>query len=85
MGLYGSLWPKRHIAWSNSKSVQLLDLGRMAKDAMQRLSKHGRKSSRTYLNKQGKKSYAGTPFLKETQILGAILNMSCLVDHTASG
>ena len=72
MALYGGLTPKRHIAFSNAKTIQILDLGKLLKEARQRLSKHGYQSTRSY-NSNGRKVFSGTRFLKQTQMLGAIL------------
>ncbi|CAL1140558.1 unnamed protein product [Cladocopium goreaui] len=66
MALYGGLTPKRHIAYSNTKTIQLLDLGVLLKEVREKLSKHGCQSTRSYQNK-GKKVFAGTQFLKQTQ------------------
>ena len=52
--MYGSATAKRHVAWSNSRTVQLLDLGHMVKSKYQH---KGVKSSRTYTNRQGKKDF----------------------------
>ena len=71
MALYGGLTPKRHIAYSNAKTIQLLDLGVLLKEVRDKLSKHGYQSTRSYKNK-GKKVFAGTRFLKWTQILGIV-------------
>jgi|Cyp1metagenome_2_1107374.scaffolds.fasta_scaffold02216_14 hypothetical protein len=76
MALYGGLTPKRHIAYSNTKTIQLLDLGVLLKEVREKLSKHGCQSTRSYQNK-GKKVFAGTQFLKQTQILGIVLIVGC--------
>lgn len=69
MASYGGLTPKRHIAWSNSPTVQVLDLGTLLKEVRERLSKHRCQSSRTYVSKSGRKRFVGTKFLKGTQML----------------
>ncbi|CAL1165907.1 unnamed protein product [Cladocopium goreaui] len=66
MALYGGLTPKRHIAFSNAKTIQILDLGKLLKEVRQRLSKHGYQSTRSYKSK-GRKVFSGTRFLKQTQ------------------
>ena len=68
MALYGSLTPKRHVAYSNAATVRGLDLGVLRKHKREKLSKHKCKSSRTYKNKRGRKVFCGTRFLKQTQI-----------------
>ena len=60
---------KRHIGWSNCRSIECLNLGKMAKDFQERNFRHGAKSARTYRNKRGKKAFHGTRALKGTQIL----------------
>ncbi len=71
MGLYGSLTPKRHIAYCNAKTVQLLDLGTLLKEHREQLSNHAYKSTKKYKSKGGNKTvFAGTRFLKQTQNLG---------------
>lgn len=69
MAHYGGLTPKRHIAYSNAKTVQLLDLGTLVKEVRQKLSKHAYQSTRSYKSK-GRKVFSGSPFLKQTQKLG---------------
>lgn len=69
MGSYGAPTPKRHIAYSNAPSVQLLDLGSLVKEVRKRLSKHNQQSSRTYVSRDGKQRFVGTRFLKRTQTL----------------
>jgi len=68
MAMYGGLTPKRHIAYSNSRTVANFNLGTLVKRAREALSKHAYKSSKTYKSKSsGKKSFAGSRFLKQTQ------------------
>ena len=62
MQLYGSLTPKRHVAWCNAPTVKVLDLGVLAKETKERLSAGARKSAKTYRNKRGKKAFCGTRF-----------------------
>jgi len=69
MQLYGSLTPKRHVAWCNAPTVKVLDLGVLAKETKERLSAGARKSAKTYRNKRGKKAFCGTRFLRSTQKL----------------
>ena len=75
MGHYGSLTMKRHIAWSNCRTVNCLDLGIMAKEYQEKHFRHGAKSARTYTNKSGRKAYHGTKFLKRTGIPCQLLIM----------
>ena len=58
---------KRHIAWSNCKSVECLNLGVMTREMQRRLFAHAPKSAKSYRSRDGKKSYVGTKFLKHTQ------------------
>ena len=64
--MYGAATAKRHIAWSNSPTVTLLDLGRMV---MAFHKQNAVQSTRKYKNKRGKVSFCGSPFLKQTQSL----------------
>lgn len=66
-GLYGSPTLKRHIAWSNSPTVALLDIGRMTKRHQERIAKKGVKSATTGRTKRGRKIFTGTAALKSTQ------------------
>ena len=62
--MYGAGTAKRHIAWSNSRTVQLLDLGKMIK------ALHAKKafnSTRKYKSRTGKVSWCGSALLKSTQ------------------
>ena len=67
--MYGGLTPKRHIAWSNARTVQLLDLGVLLKETRDRLSRHGCQSTKKYISKTGRRGFSGSRFLKQTQIL----------------
>lgn len=69
MMLYGSITPKRHIAWANARTVKVLDLGRLLREVKERMSSKVRKSSKTYRNRRGGKSFVGTRHLRATQIL----------------
>ena len=69
MAHFGAITPKRHVAWANARTVQLLDMGILAKETQQKLSQHERQSTKKYVNRKGKKAYAGTRFLKGTQNL----------------
>lgn len=69
MGAYGSLTMKRHIAWSNCRSVMCFDLGTITKAVQKKKFNHQAKSARTYKNRRGKKAFHGTSFLKGTQKL----------------
>ena len=68
--MYGGLTPKRHIAWSNARTVQLLDLGVLLKETRDRLSRHGcTMSTKKYISKTGRRGFSGSRFLKQTQSL----------------
>ena len=69
MGAYKAATMKRHIAWSNCKSVECLNLGVMTREMQRRLFAHAPKSAKSYRSRDGKKSYVGTKFLKHTQTL----------------
>lgn len=62
--MYGAPTAKRHVGWSNCRTVKLLDLGRMIKKIHNQ--KGGIKSTKTYRNRRGKKSFSGSKFLKST-------------------
>ena len=69
MGAYKAATMKRHIAWSNCKTVECLNLGVMTREMQRRLFAHAPKSAKTYKSRDGKTSYVGTKFLKHTQTL----------------
>lgn len=50
--------------------VKVLDIGKLLKEVRDGLSRHGYQSSKTYKSKGGKKSFAGSRYLKQTQTLG---------------
>ena len=60
---------KRHIGWSSCRTVECLNLGKMARDFQEKHFRHGAKSARTYRNKRGQKAFHGTSVLRGTQIL----------------
>ena len=62
--MYGAPTAKRSVGWSNCRTVKLLDLGRMVKKIHNQ--KGGIKSTKTYRNRRGKKSFSGSKFLKST-------------------
>ena len=64
--MYGAPTAKRHKAWSNSPTVQLLDLGRMVKALYRQNSV---KSTRRYRSRRGKVSWCGSKHLKAAQYL----------------
>ena len=67
---YGAPTPKRHIGWSNCRTIKLLDLGRMIKAHIKK--KNGViKSSKTYRNRRGQKAFCGSSHLKSTQTLAS--------------
>ena len=67
MAHYYSKFPKRHIGWSNSKTIGKLDLGTLSRDLVKLLSKLEMKSAKTYLSKGGRKRFVGSRHLKSTQ------------------
>ena len=67
MGLYHSATPKRHVGLSNSSCIERLNLGKMSKKATQKL-KEQTFTTRTYVDRRGRKCFAGTRHLKNTQL-----------------
>ena len=65
MGLFKSLTPKRHIGWSNSWAISLIDGGRLSRARAKQYGLHLAKSAISY-EKGGKKKYQGTSLLKST-------------------
>ena len=65
MGLFQSLTPKRHIGWSNSWAISLIDGGRLSRARAKQYGLHLAKSAISY-EKGGKKKYQGTSLLKST-------------------
>ena len=63
---YGSLTPKRHRAWGNTKMLGLLDRGRLSKADMQRCMVQ---TSTKKVKADGSRYYCGNKFLKGTQHL----------------
>ena len=72
MGHYGGLTVKRHVIYGNCATVRCLDLGVMAKEYKQKHFSHGLKSANTYINRNGKKVYQGSKYLKGTQLLSLL-------------
>lgn len=73
MGHYGSKTPKRHIAWSNSSKVGLLNLGRLRGWNYKDPAYQANRTAKT-ITKNGKKQFQGNKKqLKESQILGLAL------------
>ena len=58
MGLYGGKTPKRHIAWSNSETVGLLDLGRLHGWDYKNPKYQANRTTKT-TTKNGKKAFQG--------------------------
>ena len=73
--MYGAPTAKRHIGWSNCKTIKCLDLGRMVRKL--HTKKGGLKSTKTYRNKEGKKSFAGNQHLKGTGTPGLTSSFFC--------
>lgn len=69
-GMYGATTWKRHVAWSGSPTVQLLDLGRLCKKFRKLISKYGVKSTKKYNNKRGVAKFCGSKDLRATGLLG---------------
>ena len=67
MGHYGSATVKRQVAWSNSRTVECLNMGVMTKEFHKQSFANAPKTAKVYRNKKGVKSYAGTKCLKGTQ------------------
>ena len=65
-GMYGSPTCKPHKGWSNSRTVQCLDKGKMNKKTRSMIRKRGVKSTIVYRNSKGKKAFCGARFLKLT-------------------
>ena len=61
---YGGLTPKRHRAWGNTRSLGLLDHGRLSKLERDRCIV---KTSNKHTKPDGKRAYCGNKFLKGTQ------------------
>ena len=70
--MYGSPTRKRHIGWSTRPSIRRLDLGRLTRKHAARIAKRGVRSAKTYVDRKGKKSFAGSKFLKGTASHGLI-------------
>ena len=64
----GGMSPKRHIAWSNSPRIGLLDTGSLV--GWKKGRNAGAETTKSYVDKAGKRCYAGTKHLEETQIPG---------------
>lgn len=72
MALYNGPTPKRHVAWSNSAAIALLDLGRLegwtkkikAKEAQ---GEQPVKLVRKYVDKNGKQRYHGSKQLRASE------------------
>ena len=67
MRLYGSVSPKRHIAWASSSWIAKLDLGPLKgwKPSMN----PDKKTAHVYKTSTGEKKYQGSRHLKGTQCL----------------
>ena len=67
MGHYHAPTPKRHFAYSNSPVIGNLDRGVLS--GWKKREQKKVKTAITYMNKQGKKCYKGTPELRSTENL----------------
>lgn len=56
--------PKRHYAYSNSPEVMRLDQGKLKRKTS------SVKTAVTYVDKEGKQRYKGTPALRKSELLG---------------
>ena len=65
MGHYHAPTPKRHFAYSNSPVIGNLDRGVLS--GWKKREQKKVKTAITYMNKQGKKCYKGTPELRSTE------------------
>ena len=65
-GMYGGPTCKPHIGWSNSPTVECLNLGKMTKNIRAMISSRGVKSTIVYRNSKGKKAFCGSKHLKLT-------------------
>ena len=63
---------KRHVAWSNAKTVECLNMGVMSREYQLKFFGKAPKSAKVYRNKRGQKAYVGTKFLKGTQNLDSM-------------
>ena len=60
MALYKSPTPKRHVCWSNSPAIRLLDLGRLRKFDLESNQYKKNKTAKVTINKKtGKKQFTG--------------------------
>lgn len=71
MAHYKSLTPKRHVCWSNSEAVRMLDLGKLHKfDYESSTYKENQTTKKTISKTTGKKQFTGQRAkLKNTQYL----------------
>lgn len=75
MGMYGAKTPKRHIAWCNTGSVGLLDLGKL-QGWNYKPEEYKANRTATTVIKGGKKRFQGNKKqLKESQYLDTIDSM----------
>ena len=71
MGSYGGKTPKPHIAWSNTKKVGLLNLGRLVGWNYHSEEYKANRTAKTVVKDGGKKSFQGNKKqLKESQHFG---------------
>ena len=66
MGHYQSLTPKRHVCWSNSPKVGALNKGRLLNETRKAMAESTVKSATTKVRHDGKKTFSGTRYLRET-------------------
>ena len=65
MRLYGAGSPKRHVMFANSPHVVELSLGKLR--GWKKEANTAQEPCRTYTDKNGKKRFCGTKFLKQTE------------------
>ena len=76
MAHYLSRFPKRHIAWSNSKEIRRLDMGVLCREYQRMLTSQGVKSATTYVS-GGKRRFVGTKHLKQSESGSWFSLLSC--------
>ena len=76
MGAYGSSTPKRHVGYSSSRKISLLNLGKLVWDFSSK--KYQKNKTTTVKVKNGRKQFTGVKKkLKESQYLGSLDVVYC--------
>ncbi len=81
MGHYRGATPKRHYAYSNSKTIHRIDKGRL--QGWKPPSGKRVVTAEHYVDRSGKKRYKGTSKLRETENLGVIFSNPFLLKRNA--